>query len=153
MTTRSQDPPPGPRPGPPLGPRPADPYGVIADSGAREPVVASAASGVAVLAGLWAAVAPFTQDGPRWWHDVALGAVIALLSLVRSLAPARAAWLSLVVAVSGLWLLCSPVLLDHRPHPVTAAVVGAVVVVAGVVGAVVTHRYRRPGRVGGGGAS
>ncbi|GAA1286305.1 hypothetical protein [Saccharothrix xinjiangensis] len=57
MTARSQDPWPGPRP--------ADPHGLTAGSGAREPVVASAAVGaVVVVAGAVSAVATHRHGRP-----------------------------------------------------------------------------------------
>jgi peptidoglycan/LPS O-acetylase OafA/YrhL len=124
--------------------------------GVREPVAAGLASGVAFLAGAWLAVAPFalqyapaTKGFEGYWHDIGVGATIAVLSLVRSVAPRRLPWLSLVTAGLGTWLVFAPVVLGYAPWPgsttaaVNAIVVGGVVIAMALLSAVATYQRRR----------
>ncbi|NUT51505.1 MAG: SPW repeat protein [Saccharothrix sp.] len=121
----------------------------------RDPVAAGVASGVAFVAGVWLALAPFALDyAPSgegfkgYWHDIVVGAAIALLALVRSLAPRHVPWLSLVNVTLGVWLLFAPVVLGYRSWPgsTTAAVnnvvVGVVVIGTALVSAYATYRRR-----------
>lgn len=124
--------------------------------GAHEPALASVASGVAFLAGVWLALAPFALDyAPAgegfegYWHDIVIGAAIAVLALVRSLAPRHLPGLSLVNVTLGVWLVFAPIVLGYEPWPgsTTAAVnnvfVGGVVVAMGLLSAMATYRRRK----------
>lgn len=107
------------------------------------------------LAGVWLLLAPFVLDyAPAaeglgaYWNDLVLGAVIAVLALVRVVTPQRVPWLSAVNAVLGVWLIASPFVLDYhaRAYAYEATgndvAVGLLVFVMAVVSAATT--YQRP---------
>lgn len=106
---------------------------------AGEPVAASAASGVAFVAAVWLAPTPSALDfapGEGFegcWRDIVAGAAIAPLSLVRSLAPHKVPWLSLVNVMLGVWLLFAQVVLGYRPWPGSTAAAGNTIVVGLIV--------------------
>lgn len=138
---------------PQYGPAPLQ--GMAPLYGVREPAAASVASGVAFVAGVWLALAPFALDyAPAeqgfegYWHDIVLGGTIGLLALVRSLAPRHVPGLSVVNVALGAWLVLSPVVLGYEPWPgsTTAAVnnivVGGVVIAMALLSAWTTYRTR-----------
>jgi hypothetical protein len=141
---------------PVMPPYSSSPIGGLAPTyGIREPAAASVASGVAFVAGVWLALAPFALDyAPAaegfegYWHDIVVGATIAVLALVRSLAPRHLPGLSLVNVVLGTWLVFAPVVLGYEPWPgsTTAAVnnivVGGVVIAMALLSALATYRRR-----------
>ncbi|WP_447001878.1 SPW repeat domain-containing protein [Saccharothrix isguenensis] len=144
---------------PPYGSAPI--AGLAPVDGAREPASAGMASGVAFVAGVWLALAPFalgyapaSEGFEGYWHDIVVGGTIALLALVRSLAPRHLPWLSLVNVVLGVWLIFAPVVLGYEPWPgsttaaVNAIVVGGVVIAMALLSAFATYRSR--GRTGSG---
>lgn len=131
------------------------PYGAPAARPRWTPPGARAASAVTFLAGVWL-VSPFVLDyAPAaegmgaYWNDLAVGAVIALLALVRTTAPDRLSWLSLVNAVLGAWLVAAPFALHYetRSYAYEAigndVIVGVFVLVMAVASAMTTYRRRR----------
>lgn len=125
----------------------------------RPPVVASVASAVNFLAGVWLVLAPFvlgfgTTGGvvKGYWNEIVLGVVVAMLALVRVFAPQETPWFSVVNGVLGLWLIVSPFVLGYEgpDAPMSIAVdvsTGAVIAVMATVSAVSTYRVRaRSGR-------
>ncbi|MBW4718774.1 SPW repeat domain-containing protein [Saccharothrix obliqua] len=160
-----------PEPDPPTGreDRPLDPTpitaaghqplvppegGMLLDD-ARTPTADGLTSGVVFVAGAWLTIAPIALDyAPPghgfvgYWHDIVLGAVIAVLALLRVLAPRSLPWLSLVTTAVGIWLVFTPVVLGYETWPratvaaVNAVVVGVVVATAALLSAWWTYRRR-----------
>ncbi|MFC3897089.1 SPW repeat protein [Lentzea rhizosphaerae] len=106
------------------------------------------------LAGIWLLLAPFALNyAPAaeglgaYWNDLGLGTVIAVLALVRVVAPQRVPWLSAVNAVLGAWLVASPFVLDYhaRAYAYEATgndvAVGLLVFVMAVVSAATTYQH------------
>ncbi len=117
---------------------------------------ASAASAVTFLAGVWLVIAPFALDYTAtgggfdgYWNDVAIGIVIAVLALVRAVAPREVPWFSLVNVGLGAWLLVAPwvlaynELIDATGATINDMVVGAIVLVAAACSAAMTYRRRQ----------
>ncbi|SFB19558.1 SPW repeat-containing protein [Amycolatopsis marina] len=117
---------------------------------------ASLPSGLAFLAGVWLASAPFALDyagtgagRPGYWNDVVLGVAIALLALVRTVSPRQVPWFSLVNAVLGGWLVAAPFVLGYNEGQdasravVNDVVVGIVVLALAVISAAITFAMRR----------
>lgn len=69
------------------------------------------------LLGLLVLISPFffgyANDPMAFWSQVPTGIVVALIALFRFIIPSRFDWLSLVVAVLGLWLVLSPFFLTY----------------------------------------
>lgn len=118
-------------------------------------VGASVASAVTFLAGVWLIIAPFalnyTATGggfDGYWNDVVIGIAIAVLALVRAVAPREVPWFSLVNVGLGVWLIVAPwvlaynELIDATGATINDMVVGAVVLLAAACSAVMTHRRR-----------
>ncbi|CCH31630.1 SPW repeat protein [Actinosynnema sp. NPDC047251] len=133
----------------------AHPQGKTLLDDPKSPTADSLCSGVVFVAGAWLAIAPVALDyAPEargfvgYWHDIVLGATVAVLALVRMVAPRYLAWLSLVTAAVGIWLLFAPVTLGYEtwPRSATAAVnvvaVGAVITAASLLSAWWTYRRR-----------
>ncbi|MFC4852819.1 SPW repeat protein [Actinophytocola glycyrrhizae] len=158
--TRVQDDPPGTvyrerADGVDLGyPRSAYPYGPTY-SVPDDSFGSSAASAVTFLAGVWLIVSPFalghTATGGEfggYWNDVTVGIVIALLALVRAVAPREVPWFSMVNIALGGWLILAPWVLAYNEGADAVAattndmIVGAVVVLAAAVSVVLTFRRR-----------
>ncbi|WP_447001877.1 SPW repeat domain-containing protein [Saccharothrix isguenensis] len=64
------------------------------------PLGASAASAATLLAGVWLLLAPSVLDYPDGsaarGHDIVIGAAVAVLAVVRIVAPRDVPWLSIV---------------------------------------------------------
>ncbi|SMD24667.1 SPW repeat protein [Lentzea albidocapillata] len=128
------------------------PYGAPLALDTREPLGAATASGLTFLAGLWLVLAPFAlgyDTAPQArWNDVVIGGVIAVLAIVRTFAPMRVAWFSIVNLALGIWLVIAPLTLGYsRPEATPEAVindlvVGAVVVAMASLSAASTYRRR-----------
>lgn len=132
------------------------PYGAPTARPRWTPPGARGVSAVTFLAGVWLLLAPFVLDyAPvaaglgAYWNDLVLGAVVALLALVRVVAPERVLWLSLVNAVLGAWLVAAPFVLDYhaRAYAYEATgndvAVGLLVFVMAVVSAATTYQQQR----------
>lgn len=135
-------------------PRSAYPYGP-GYTAPDDSFGSGAASAVTFLAGLWLAIAPFALDYTAtggefggYWNDVTIGIVIALLAIVRAVAPRDVPWFSIVNVVLGAWLIAAPwVLAYNTGADATAAtandmIVGAIVVIAAATSAALTYRRR-----------
>ena len=113
-------------------------------------------SGLNVLAGAWLVIAPWvlgywTSD-PRW-NDVACGAAIALLAVIRLAGAFRASWLSWINALIGAWVFIAAFTIDRSATAAwNDAIVGAVVFLVAAMSADASGRLfsRReaPGRWG-----
>lgn len=114
-----------------------------------------AASAVTFLAGVWLIVSPFALDHAAaggefgaYWNDITIGIVIALLAIVRAVAPRDVPWFSIVNVALGAWLIVAPwVLAYNAGADATAAtandmIVGAVVMIAAATSAALTYRRR-----------
>lgn len=69
------------------------------------------ASGIDLGVGLWLALAPFILGYAEWWatwNSVIVGAAVALLAGTRVFGAHRAAVLSWINVVFGIWLIVSP---------------------------------------------
>lgn len=69
------------------------------------------ASGLDVLIGTWVVLSPFIlafESGRATTNNVIVGGAMVLLAATRALGAHRAAWMSWVNAVLGLWLILSP---------------------------------------------
>jgi hypothetical protein len=104
------------------------------------------ASGLNVLAGIWLVIAPFVLgygNGDPIWNDVVFGAIVGLLALARVGGAYRAASLSWINALIGVWLFCSAFWLDATG---TAGwndiILGLIVFVLGVASATATEDAR-----------
>ncbi|WP_158853429.1 SPW repeat domain-containing protein [Saccharothrix deserti] len=118
------------------------------------PVGASAASAVTLLAGIWLLLAPSVLDYPGGsaarGNDIVIGSAIAVLAVVRVVAPRNVPWFSVVNVLLGGWLIMAPFAFDHIADVgaamVNDIVVGLVVVVMAATSAAATFAYRRAHR-------
>lgn len=78
------------------------------------------AAGLNVLAAIWLIVAPWLlryTTARAHWNDVVIGIFVGVIALIRFLGAYRAAWLSWINVVLGLWLIVSSwVLADATPQ-------------------------------------
>lgn len=110
---------------------PAHPDGVdpaaaaLRSEAAEEGVLASALSALVFLAGVWLVLAPFVLGYPDgfagWWNDIVVGVAVAVVALVRMVAPIRAATVGLVNISLGAWLVAAPFVLSYNDDRVAAA--------------------------------
>ncbi|SDD35837.1 SPW repeat protein [Actinokineospora iranica] len=116
---------------------------------ARDGFAATLPSGLVLLAGVWLIIAPFAlgyPTGSPFWNDIVVGGVVAALALVRVALPRSVAWLSLVNAALGFWLIAAPFALGH-PDTAPASVgndvvVGVLIVVLSGTSALLTFAAR-----------
>lgn len=74
------------------------------------------ASGLNLLLGLWLVIAPFLLSyatSASRGNDITIGVIIALLATFRLLGAYRAAWLSWLNALLGIWLIVAPFILGY----------------------------------------
>lgn len=80
-------------------------------------------------------------------NDIVIGAAVAVLAVVRIVAPRDVAWFSIVNVLLGGWLIMAPFALEHIGDVGVAmandVVVGLVVVVMAATGAAATFAHRR----------
>lgn len=131
------------------------PYGTPLAYEGRVPLGASAASAVTFLAGVWLVLAPFVLDyAPAgsgigaYWNDLVIGVAIAVLAIVRAVAPSNVPWFSIVNVVLGAWLIVAPFVLEYEGANKGVSIgndlaVGLVVIVMAATSAVSTYRHRR----------
>lgn len=107
-------------------------------------------SGCVVLAGTWLVFAPhvlgYAAEKPgATWNQALTATLIAGTSLIRYFRPRRRPALSVIAAIAGLWLLASPVILDHFERPASSPAVYTDVVTGLLVAlASVTSAMRTP---------
>lgn len=117
------------------------------------PLAAGAASAVTLLAGIWLLLAPSVLDYPAGssarGNDIVIGSALAVLAVVRVVAPRDVPWFSVVNVLLGGWLIMAPFVLDHIADIGVATandvVVGLVVVVLAATSAAATFAGRRRG--------
>jgi len=101
---------------------------------------ARGASLIALLAGLWLFVSPFTYGAfgnSNAWNSWIVGALIFLLALIRMNRPA-ATGLSRFNSILGIWIAVSPWVFGYTGNSgrvVNSVFVGLIVFCAGLVGA------------------
>lgn len=134
------------------------PYGAPLAYRGREPLGASAASAVTFLAGVWLVLAPFVLDyAPAdsgigaYWNDLVVGVAIAMLAIVRAVAPSNVPWFSIVNVVLGAWLIVAPFVLEYEGAHEGVSIgndlaVGLVVIVMAATSAASTFRHHRAER-------
>lgn len=74
------------------------------------------ASGFNLLLGLWLVIAPFLlryATSTSIGNDITIGIIIALLAAFRLFGAYRAAWLSWLNALLGIWLIVAPFILGY----------------------------------------
>jgi SPW repeat-containing protein len=122
---------------PRMGPAGRPPRG----SAWRETV--AAASGINLIAGIWLIIAPFVlgySNGDPYWNDIVFGAIIAVFALARVSGAYRAAWLSWLNALIGVWLFISAFWLDATATAgINDVILGIVVFVLGIASATATE--------------
>ncbi len=101
-------------------------------------------SGLNVAAGAWLVIAPWvlgywTSD-PRW-NDVACGAAVGLIALIRALGGFRASWLSWINALIGAWVFVAAFTIDRSAVAAwNDAIVGAIVFLLAAMSADASRR-------------
>lgn len=79
---------------------------------------ATMVSGLNLLLGLWLVIAPWALDyssqNNAVWNQVVIGIAIAVIALVRVMAPVQTASWSWVNAVLGAWLIIAPFVLAYN---------------------------------------
>lgn len=136
------------------------PHSVLAPR-RRGGAMSSGVSAVSFVAGVWLVGAAFAVDyvfsGPGLdarWNDIVIGSAIALVAVVRMVAPFRSAALGLINVALGAWLIVAPFVLSYGGTALwNDVVVGAVVVVVELVSSALSRRrppegmsYGEPGR-------
>jgi hypothetical protein len=120
----------------------------VRDARDRRRVVRTA-SGLSVVAGLWLIVAPFVLgygDGDPAWNDVVFGAIVAIIALVRATGAYRAAWLSWIGALVGVWIFAAAFWLDATSTAVVNdLILGCLVLVLALVSVDATDEARSGG--------
>ena len=75
------------------------------------------ASGLDIIAGIWLIISSwvlsYASHTTPFWNDVIIGAVIAVIALIRFFGAWRASWLSWINVVLGIWLIISPWVLGY----------------------------------------
>src|SRR5262249_903591 len=116
----------------------------------------STVSGLSFVAGLWLFMSGYlmtTAPGNVMTNNIITGALVIVLAAIRFLGAPRAAWLSWLTALVGLWTLISPWALRFsawgRPTA-NNVIVGIVIAALGCLGGVdvttgVTGRHARTG--------
>ena len=79
-----------------------------------QPYETSGAFRVNILLGIWVIVAPFVLASALFsaaiWNNIATGAAVAILALIRTSMPRQSGW-SWGNVILGIWLLISPFVL------------------------------------------
>lgn len=119
----------------PVEPAPVPPAG---PSGDWRATVATA-SGINVLAGIWLIIAPFVLgygSNNVYWNDIAFGAVVGILALIRISGAYRASWLSWINMIVGAWIFVSAFWLDNIARAAwNDVILGAIVFFLGLISA------------------
>ncbi|MEU3460499.1 SPW repeat protein [Streptomyces sp. NPDC006733] len=107
--------------------------------------------GLLLLAGLWAAISPWTvhfapTSAQLAQNNLIMGIAVAAVALFLNLAPQRMQGLSMACAVIGAWLIVSPWVVTR--HPDTGAmwnniITGAVICLLGLAAAGMMMRKSR----------
>lgn len=108
------------------------------------------ASGANLILGLWLIAAPFVltyaSATPRG-NDIILGIAIGVIAAMRVFGAYRAAWLSWLNVLLGLWLLIAPFGLGytHLSHPMwNDIIVGVLVIIFALWSSFATHgKFRK----------
>ncbi|MCX6462934.1 MAG: SPW repeat protein [Pseudonocardiales bacterium] len=104
-------------------------------------------SALAFLAGAWLVVAPYALDqlDPAGaWSDAVIGVAIAVVAVVRMVAPARTTAVGVINVGLGVWLVAAPFVLD-RSAVATAnnVVVGLLLILFAAASTALGLRARR----------
>lgn len=116
----------------------------------ESPAVAKASSGINFLAGLWLFITPWVfgayTNGDSW-NAWIIGAIIAILALIRFSNPALVPGLSWVNCVLAIWVFISPWIYGYTGNSgrfLSSLVVGVVVFVLSIRSAMATQRNVPP---------
>lgn len=69
-----------------------------------------------LLLGAWLIITPYWfgyTSGAAKWNQTILGIVIAVLAILRMLAPAQR-WLSSLIGIAGIWAIIAPFILGYN---------------------------------------
>ncbi|WP_300011640.1 hypothetical protein [Pseudonocardia sp.] len=122
-----------------------------AGSAADDPGLgAEALSALSFLAGVWLVVAPYAidqVDPAGTWIGTAVGVAVAIVAVVRMLAPARAVAVGIVNVGLGAWLVVLPLVVD-RPAPAERndVIVGVLLILFAASSMLLGRRARRAAR-------
>ena len=127
-----------------------NPYGYRNGGYAYAPAAANheqitIASGANLILGLWLIAAPFVLNyasAAARGNDVIVGIIVASLAALRVFGAYRAAWLSWLNALIGVWLVAAPFVLVYTgaSHAMgNDIIVGLGVIIFGVWSAIATH--------------
>ena len=104
------------------------------------------ASSLNVIAGLWLIISPWIlhdQAQRAYTNNVILGIAIAVLAAIRVGGAYRAAWLSWINLVLGLWVIVSPWVLQFPASQTQAfwnnVIIGAIVAILAIWSALATR--------------
>jgi len=102
------------------------------------------ASGLNVLAGVWEILAPFILGYSAYatptTNAIIVGLIVTVLAAVRFLGAYRAAWMSWVNAVLGVWLIVAPFILGYTGTPRTNdIIIGIIIALLGAWSAMATR--------------
>tara|TARA_R110000772_G_scaffold167377_2_gene279094 strand:- start:1033 stop:1395 length:363 start_codon:yes stop_codon:yes gene_type:complete len=103
-------------------------------------------SGLNIVAGLWLVLAPhvfgYTEVASAIWNDAAVGVVVFVLAVIRTMAPLQFENISWTNVVIGSWLFFAPWILGY-PEGIAATwndlIVGAIIVSLASWSAITTH--------------
>jgi SPW repeat len=128
----------------PAEPPPVTPAGRPVRRDWRRDVIAL--SGLNVLAGIWLIIAPwwlgYTSGDPKW-NDVVFGIVVAVLAAVRAGGAFRAAELSVLNALVGVWLFVAAFTIDASgAAQANDIILGVIVFVLSLGSAMASERRR-----------
>ena len=103
------------------------------------------ASGLNVLAGIWEVLAPFILGYAAYatptTNAIIVGLIVTVLAAVRFLGAYRAAWMSWVNAILGVWLIVAPFILGYAGTPRTNdIIVGIIIAVLGTWSALASSK-------------
>jgi SPW repeat len=104
------------------------------------------ASSLNVIAGLWLIISPWVlhdQTQQVYTNNVILGIIIAVLAAIRAGGAYRAAWLSWINLLLGLWVIISPWVLQFPASQTQAfwnnVIVGVIVAILAIWSVVATR--------------
>ena len=121
-------------------------YGMFTEGTSAHTLV----SALSFLAGVWLVVAPYALDqvDPAGvWIGTAVGIAVAVVAVVRMLAPARTAAVGIVNVGLGAWLVVLPLVLARPPLAArNDVVVGVLLIVFAAASTLLGRRARRARR-------
>jgi hypothetical protein len=104
------------------------------------------ASGLNVVMGIWEILAPFilgySSASVPTTNAIIVGLIVTVLAAIRFFGAYRAAWLSWVNAVLGVWLIVAPFILGYAGNARTNdIIVGVIIAALGTWSALATNQH------------